>query len=49
MGTWGHEKKNKALVVAPGARDNRFDMRPPIADYAWEDNSGNATNHFVNP
>lgn len=44
MGTYTFEKKNKALVLEPGARHSVFEMHPPIGNFAWEDRSGNDTN-----
>ena len=41
------ENDGTALVIDPGARDNRFDVRPPIGRYPWRDNSGNTTNEFL--
>jgi hypothetical protein len=46
MGTFGG-KGTEAIVIDPGARDNRFDVRPPIGRYPWRDNSGNTTNQFL--
>jgi len=44
MGTYTFEKKNKALVLEPGARHSIFEMQPPIGNFAWKDRSGNDTN-----
>lgn len=44
MGTYTFEKKNKALVLQPGARHSVFEMHPPLQDFAWEDHSGTDTN-----
>ncbi|MCC6492771.1 MAG: hypothetical protein IT424_07105 [Pirellulales bacterium] len=49
MGTYTFEKKNKALILEPGARQCVFDVHPPLADFAWEDNSGNDTNVIGGP
>jgi len=44
MGTYGYEKKNRALVLESPARHNVFEMHPPIQEFLWEDNSGSDTN-----
>ena len=44
MGTYGFERKNKALILDPGARHSVFEMHPPLQLFAWEDNSGEETN-----
>ncbi|HCK40085.1 MAG: hypothetical protein CMJ72_13520 [Planctomycetaceae bacterium] len=44
MGTYSFEKKNKALILEPGARNSVFEVHPPIQDFAWEDRSGSETN-----
>ena len=44
MGTYGHEGKNKAVIIEPGATDNVIFIQPPIRNWAWQDNSGNDTN-----
>jgi hypothetical protein len=49
MGTFTFEKKNKALVLDPGARQCVIDVHPPLENFAWEDNSGNATNRISGP
>jgi hypothetical protein len=46
MGTFGG-KGTEAIVIDPGARDNRFEVRPPIGRYPWRDKSGNSTNEFL--
>ncbi|RPI85056.1 MAG: hypothetical protein EHM41_11830 [Chloroflexi bacterium] len=35
---------NRAVVLDPGARYNIIEVHPPLADFPWEDNSGNDTN-----
>jgi hypothetical protein len=49
MGTFTYEKKNKALVLDPGARQCVIDVHPPLENFTWEDNSGNATNRISGP
>ena len=44
MGAYSFEKQNKALVLEAGARHSVFEMHPPIAEFLWEDRSGNNTN-----
>ena len=46
MGTYTFEKKNKALILEPGAREAVIEMHPPLKEFAWEDKSGNNTNTF---
>ena len=49
MGTYTFEKKNKAIILEPGARQCVFDVHPPLENFVWEDNSGNSTNSFRGP
>lgn len=44
MGTYTFEKKNKAIVLEPGARDCVFEVHPPLSEFNWEDRSGSDTN-----
>lgn len=44
MGTFKFEHRNKAIILDPGARSNVMFVQPPLATFAWEDNSGNKTN-----
>jgi len=46
MGTYTFEKKNKAIVLEPGATHCVFDVHPPLETFAWEDNSGDPTNRI---
>ncbi len=46
MGTFGGTG-TEAIIIDPGARENRFDVRPPISRYSWHDHSGNSTNQFL--
>lgn len=47
MGTYTHERKNKALVLSPGARHSVLEIHPPLQDFAWEDNSQSDTNRIL--
>jgi hypothetical protein len=44
MGTYTFEKKNKALVLEPGAQHCVIEVHPPLSEFAWEDRSGSETN-----
>ena len=44
MGTYTFEKRNKAIVLEPGARHSVFEVHPPIQEFAWEDRSGTDSN-----
>lgn len=44
MGTYTFERKNKAIVLTPGARHSVFEVHPPIQEFSWEDRSGSDTN-----
>lgn len=46
MGTYTFEKKNKAIVLEPGATHCVIDVHPPLETFVWEDNSGNSTNRI---
>jgi len=49
MGTFTYEKKNRALILEPGAKQCVIDVHPPLENFAWEDNSGNKTNTVGGP
>ena len=44
MGTYGFERKNRAVILDPGAEDNFIFVQPPIETFAWKNNSGNDSN-----
>lgn len=45
MGTWADD--GVALVLAPGARGNVFDVTPPLETFGFRDDSGNRSNVMV--
>jgi hypothetical protein len=47
MGTYTFERKNKALVLEPGAQHCVIEVHPPLSEFAWEDRSGADSNLII--